>query len=136
MSQPVRKTLGMLVGMAVLGTVFVLGSQSFSPYQATGSPTATTTLAAPGALPANGFTEVAKAVTPAVVNITTVGWRNSSADRMVRSDPLDRNFEVRKAHKVHRSPVDFTAAGRARGSSCPRTATFSPITMSSMALVK
>ena len=72
MRQLVRKTFGIMVGMAVLGTVFFVGSQSFVPFPATGS-TATTTVAAPvGTLPANGFTEVAKAVTPAVVNITTV----------------------------------------------------------------
>src|SRR5690242_2501944 len=92
MSQSVRKTLGMMVGMAVLGTVFVLGSQSFSPYPATGSP-ATTTVAAPaGALPANGFTEVAKAVTPAVVNITTVIGEKISG-RGGQNDPRDRMEE-------------------------------------------
>lgn len=71
--QLVRKTFGIMVGMAVLGTVFFVGSQSFVPFPATGSTASTTTVAAPaGTLPANGFTEVAKAVTPAVVNITTV----------------------------------------------------------------
>ena len=73
MRQLVRKTFGIMVGMAVLGTVFFVGSQSFVPIPATGSTASTTTVAAPvGTLPANGFTEVAKAVTPAVVNITTV----------------------------------------------------------------
>src|SRR6476469_4659756 len=73
MSQLVRNTLGMMTGMALLGTVFFVGSQSFAPFAATGSTTATATVAAPvGTLPANGFTDVAKAVTPAVVNITTV----------------------------------------------------------------
>src|SRR6478609_8201657 len=73
MSQLVRNTLGMMTGMAVLGAVFFVGSQSFAPFPATGSTTATATAAAPvGTLPANGFTDVAKAVTPAVVNITTV----------------------------------------------------------------
>ena len=73
MRQLVRKTFGIMVGMAVLGTVFFVGSQSVVPFPATGSTASTTTVAAPaGTLPANGFTEVAKAVTPAVVNITTV----------------------------------------------------------------
>ena len=73
MRQLVRKTFGIMVGMAVLGTVFFVGSQSVGPFPATGSTASTTTVAAPaGTLPANGFTEVAKAVTPAVVNITTV----------------------------------------------------------------
>src|SRR5262245_14538124 len=80
MSQLVRKTLGIMVGMAVLGTVFFVGSQSFVPFPATGSTAATTTVAAPvGTLPANGFTDVAKAVTPAVVNITTVIGENISS---------------------------------------------------------
>jgi len=90
MRQLVQKTFGIMVGMAVLGTVFFVGSQSFVPFPATGSP-ATTTVAAPvGTLPQNGFTEVAKAVTPAVVNITTVigekpsgrGGQNELRDRM------------------------------------------------------
>lgn len=73
MSQLVRRSLGMMVGMAVLGTAFFVGSQSFVPFPATGSTAGPTTVAAPaGTLPANGFTDVAKAVTPAVVNITTV----------------------------------------------------------------
>ena len=73
MSQLVRRSLGMMVGMAVLGTAFFVGSQSFVPFPATGSTAGATTVAAPaGTLPANGFTDVAKAVTPAVVNITTV----------------------------------------------------------------
>jgi serine protease Do len=77
--------------MAVLGAVFFVGSQSFAPFPATGSTAATATVAAPaGMLPANGFTDVAKAVTPAVVNITTVigekisgrGGENELRDRM------------------------------------------------------
>jgi serine protease Do len=72
MSQLVRKTLGVMASMAVLGTVFFVGSQSFVPFSASGSTTATTVAAPVGTLPANGFTDVAKAVTPAVVNITTV----------------------------------------------------------------
>ena len=73
MSQSVRKTLGIMTSMVVLVTVFFVGTQSFAPFPATGSTAATSTVAAPvGTLPANGFTDVAKAVTPAVVNITTI----------------------------------------------------------------
>ena len=91
MSQFVRKTLGIMTSMAVLVTVFFVGSQSFAPFPATGSTASTATVAAPvGTLPANGFTDVAKAVTPAVVNITTVigekisgrGGENELRDRM------------------------------------------------------
>jgi len=72
MSQLVRKTLGIMTSM-VLVTVFFVGTQSFAPFPATGSTAATATVAGPvGTLPANGFTDVAKAVTPAVVNITTI----------------------------------------------------------------
>ena len=93
MTQWVRKTLGMFVSMAVLGLAVFAGSQSFVPFIATGSTTATTTVAAPlGALPANGFTEVAKAVTPAVVNITTVIGEKIS-DRSGDNDLRDRMEE-------------------------------------------
>ncbi len=89
MRQWVRKVLSVTVSMAVLGTVFFAG-QSFSPLSATGSAMATAVAAPVAALPANGFTDVAKAVTPAVVNITTVigekisgrGGENDQRDRM------------------------------------------------------
>jgi serine protease Do len=91
MNELVRKTLGVMAGVALLGTAFFVGSQSFAPFPATGSTATSTTAAAPvGTLPANGFTDVAKAVTPAVVNITTVigeqvsgrGGDNELRDRM------------------------------------------------------
>jgi serine protease Do len=41
------------------------------------------------ALPANGFTDIAKAVTPAVVNITTV-WGENISGRGGEKDPRDR----------------------------------------------
>ncbi len=89
MSQVLRKSFGALVSMAALGAAFVLGSQSLTPFPASGS-----TPAAPivGALPANGFTEVAKAVTPAVVNITTVIGEKISG-RRGQEDMRDRMEE-------------------------------------------
>jgi serine protease Do len=93
MSQWVRKTLGVMVSMAVLGTVFVVGSESFHAFPATGSTAAPATVAAPmSGLPANGFTDVAKAVTPAVVNITTVIGEKISG-RGGENDPRDRMEE-------------------------------------------
>src|SRR4029078_8171942 len=93
MSQLVRNTLGMMTGMAVMGAVFFVGSQSFAPFPATGSTGAPATAAAPvGTLPANGFTDVAKAVTPAVVNITTVIGEKISG-RAGKNDPRDRMEE-------------------------------------------
>jgi serine protease Do len=72
MSQLVQRTLGIAISMAVLSTVFFVGSQSLVPSPASGTPSPATVASPVAALPANGFTEVAKAVTPAVVNITTV----------------------------------------------------------------
>lgn len=93
MHHRVRKTLSVMVSMAVLGTAFFVGSQSFAPFPATGSTAATGTVAAPVvALPANGFTDVAKAVTPAVVNITTVIGENTSG-RSGDSELRDRMEE-------------------------------------------
>jgi serine protease Do len=68
----VQRTLGIAISMAVLGSVFFVGSQSLVPSPASGTPTPAAVASPVAALPANGFTEVAKAVTPAVVNITTV----------------------------------------------------------------
>jgi len=72
MSQLVQRTLGIAISMAVLSTVFFVGSQSLVPSSASGTPAPAAVASPVAALPANGFTEVAKAVTPAVVNITTV----------------------------------------------------------------
>jgi len=72
MSQLVQRTLGIGISMAVLSTVFFVGSQSLVPSPASGTPAPAAVASPVTALPANGFTEVAKAVTPAVVNITTV----------------------------------------------------------------
>jgi serine protease Do len=92
MSQLVRKTLGIVVSMAVLSTVIFVGGQSFVPYPASGSPAATTVASPVAALPANGFTEVAKAVTPAVVNITTV-MTEKVADGRSMPDELRERME-------------------------------------------
>ena len=72
MSQLVQRTLGIAISMAVLSAVFFVGSQSLVPSPASGTSTPAAVASPVAALPANGFTEVAKAVTPAVVNITTV----------------------------------------------------------------
>ena len=74
MKQLVRQTIGSAIAVAALSTLLMWGGQSLSSSHAS-SPAAST--ATPVALtmstaPSNGFTEVAKAVTPAVVNITTV----------------------------------------------------------------
>jgi serine protease Do len=75
MKQPVRQPIvGSAVAVAALSALLIWGGQSLSsshassPAASTATPVALTMSAAPS----NGFTEVAKAVTPAVVNITTV----------------------------------------------------------------
>src|SRR6476620_2323075 len=112
MSQLVRNTLGMMTGMAVLGAVFFVGSQSFAPFPATGSTAATATVAGPvGTLPPNGFTDVAKAVTPAVVNITTI---------------IGEKISGRGGESELRDRVGFMEEGKAPASSCRRTGMCSP----------
>ena len=143
MSQFVRKMLGVMTSMAVLVTVFSVGSQSFAPLPATGSTASTAPVAAPvGTLPANGFTDVAKAVTPAVVNITTVigekisgrGGENDSRDRMEEFfggpngpfGPKFRGPKVPKVRWIRAARVGSTEAGKAPASSCRRTVMCSP----------
>jgi len=129
MSQFVRKTLGIMAGMAMLGTVFFVGSQSFAPFPATGSTTATPAVAVPaGGLPANGFTDVAKAVTPAVVNITTVvgekisgrGGDNELRDRMEEffggpNGPFGPRFRGPQGPMEPRGPRGFHGGGQGSG---------------------
>src|SRR6476469_1466168 len=129
MSQLVRNTLGMMTGMAVLVTVFFVGSQSFAPFAATGSTAAAATVAAPvGTLPANGFTDVAKAVTPAVVNITTVigekisgrGGESELRDRMEEffggpNGPLGPKFRGPQGPMEPRGPRGFHGGGQGSG---------------------
>jgi serine protease Do len=129
MSQLVRKTLGITTSMAVLVTVFFVGSQSFAPFPATESTAATATVSAPvGTLPANGFTDVAKAVTPAVVNITTVigekisgrGGESELRDRMEEffggpNGPLGPKFRGPQGPMEPRGPRGFHGGGQGSG---------------------
>ena len=93
MRQLVYKTLGIAISMAVLSTVFFVGSQSFVPSSASGSSAAATVASPVATLPANGFTEVAKAVTPAVVNITTVMSEKVADGRSMPDELRDRMEE-------------------------------------------
>src|SRR5215470_16545182 len=87
MRQFVQKALSVVISMAVLGTVLFVGTQSFFPSPASGTPAAT------AALPTNGFTEVAKAVTPAVVNITTIMTEKMADGRSMPDELRDRMEE-------------------------------------------
>ena len=72
MRQLVRQTVGSAIAVAALSALLIWGGESLSSSHASGpaastvSPVALTMSAAPS----NGFTDVAKAVTPAVVNIS------------------------------------------------------------------
>ncbi|HLZ34433.1 MAG TPA: DegQ family serine endoprotease [Nitrospira sp.] len=74
MSQFTTRIVATAFGIAVLGASLIWGNQSVTPSHASGSaaPSSVPAAVTIPSLPTNGFTEVAKAVTPAVVNITTV----------------------------------------------------------------
>ena len=93
MRQFVQKALSVVISMAVLGTVLFVGSQSFVPSPASGTPAATAVASPVAALPTNGFTEVAKAVTPAVVNITTIMTEKVADGRSMPDELRDRMEE-------------------------------------------
>src|SRR5215467_9943995 len=88
MRQFVQKALSV-----VLGTVLFVGTQSFVPSPASGTPAATAVASPVAALPTNGFTEVAKAVTPAVVNITTIMTEKVADGRSIPDELRDRMEE-------------------------------------------
>ncbi|HZC82524.1 MAG TPA: trypsin-like peptidase domain-containing protein, partial [Nitrospiraceae bacterium] len=95
MRQLVRQTIGYTVAMAAVSALLIWGGQSL-PSSHASSPAAP--MAAPGALtmsaaPSNGFTEVAKAVTPAVVNISTVTVEKVLDSRDVPDELRDRMEE-------------------------------------------
>ena len=95
MRQLVRQTIGSAIAVTALSTLLIWGSQSL-PFSHASSPVASPAM--PGtitmnAMPANGFTEVAKAVTPAVVNITTVTGGKVSDSRGVPDELRERMEE-------------------------------------------
>src|SRR6266542_2553466 len=89
--------IGMTMGMVALtSAALVFGGHSFIPSSHASNPaTSPATSVAPPIVvaPANGFTEVAKLVTPAVVNITTVTTEKVSAGRSMPDDLRDRMEE-------------------------------------------
>ena len=92
MRQLVRQTIGSAIAVAALGALLIWGGQSLSsshassPAASTATPVALTMSAATS----NGFTEVAKAVTPAVVNITTVTVEKVSGSRGIPDELRER----------------------------------------------
>src|SRR5215210_3244872 len=94
MTPHVHRRVTSAIGMGVLAAALVWGGQAFTTSHASGSSAANPSPAviAPAA-PANGFTEVAKLVTPTVVNITTVMSERISDGRSIPDDLRDRMEE-------------------------------------------
>src|SRR2546429_3860987 len=91
MSQFVHRHLTKIAAAIVLGAALFLGGE-YLTYSQTAGPTTPAAVNPPtpvATAPAPGFTEVANAVTPAVVNITSRVARRH--DRMLR-DPMDEVF--------------------------------------------
>src|SRR4029077_18932626 len=88
----VRQTSGSAIAVLALSALLIWGSHSLSSSQAS-SPAAsapTPVALTMSTTPSNGFTEVAKAVTPAVVNITTVTVEKVSDSRGVPDEWRER----------------------------------------------
>jgi serine protease Do len=92
MAAPVHRTIGSAIGIGLVSAALIWGGQSLTASHASGSPSAAPAVSVP-ATPANGFTEVAKMVTPAVVNITTVMTEKISDSRGSMPDELRERME-------------------------------------------
>ncbi len=92
MSSHLRRKVGSAIGIGLMSGVLVWGGYSFSASQASSAPTATPAAAAI-TTPANGFTDVARQVTPAVVNITTVMTERVSDGSPLPDELRDRMEE-------------------------------------------
>ena len=95
MGHLVRQTVRSAIAVAALSALLIWSGQPLSPSHASSPPAS---LATPVALtmsaaPSNGFTEVAKAVTPAVVNISTVTIEKGSDSRGVPDELRERMEE-------------------------------------------
>ena len=86
------QTIGSAVAVAALSALLIWGGQSL-PTSHASSTTATPVPVAMTAPPSNGFTEVAKVVTPAVVNITTVTVEKVSDSRGIPDELRERMEE-------------------------------------------
>jgi serine protease Do len=91
MSSHLYEKIGFVIGIGLVGGVLTWGGHSLDMSHASSAPTSNHRTAAL-ATPASGFTEVAKQVTPAVVNITTVMTEKVS-DRSFTPDDLRDRME-------------------------------------------
>lgn len=94
MKQLVRRTVPAMIGVALLGAILIWGGQSLTASHASSSspPNPSAAITTPTTPASNGFADVAKAVTPAVVNITTVMVEKVSDGRSI-PDELREKME-------------------------------------------
>ena len=117
MSSHLPGKVGPAIGICLLSGVLVWSGYSFSASQASSAPTSSPAAMAI-ATPANDFTEVARHVTPAVVNITTVMTEKVSDGFSVPDELRDRmeDFFGRPFGPRGRGPADpFEHRGPRRG---------------------
>ena len=95
MKQLAHRTVPATIGVALLGAILIWGGQSLTSSQASSStaPSPSAVAMTPAVTPSNGFAEVAKAVTPAVVNITTVTVEKVSEGRSMPDELRERMEE-------------------------------------------
>lgn len=114
MSSHFHKQIGVALGIGLLSGVWLWGGQWLDSSHASGAPAASLGSTTP-TTQSNGFTEVAKQVTPAVVNITTVmtetvsgrsGMPDDLPDRMDEffGNPLDPRRQAPQKPWEHRGP--------------------------------
>ncbi|TKS60465.1 MAG: hypothetical protein EWM72_01356 [Nitrospira sp.] len=96
MKQLVHRTVPETIGVALLGAILLWGGQSLTPSPASSAsaPSSSPAIPAPVAPTSNGFAEVAKVVTPAVVNITTVTVEKISERRSMPDELRERMEEL------------------------------------------
>ena len=102
MSSQSYRTIGSAIGIGLLSGALVWGSHSLTASYASNAPSPTAMPVAV-ASPANGFTEVAKQVTPAVVNITTV-----------MTEKVSEGFPVRMSYETEWKNSSENHSGLAR----------------------
>jgi serine protease Do len=87
------RNLGMIAGLLILGSVALLGAEyaTFSHAAGATTPAAVTPATPVAQMVAPGFTEVARAVTPAVVNITAARVARGHDSRIPRN-PMEEFF--------------------------------------------
>ena len=94
MQPRVRNTVGSIAALTAAGAIMMWGSHTVPASHAfSGSPVSVNQVSVPVAPASNGFTEVAKAVTPAVVNIITVPGEKVSDGRTVPDELRERREE-------------------------------------------